>query len=109
MLMVGPQVSFIGEINACKRLVVEGSVDAQLQGCETVEVAETGLLQGHVRTENAEVRGRVEGELVVKKLLSIKEKGQVSGTTTYGELELARGGRLIGDVTARDVWAVLKD
>src|SRR5262245_5847850 len=27
MLMVGPQVSFIGEINACKRLVVEGSID----------------------------------------------------------------------------------
>jgi cytoskeletal protein CcmA (bactofilin family) len=99
-LMVGRQVSFIGVIKACKRLVVEGNVDANLQRCETVEVAETGLLQGQVGTDLAEVRGRFEGELVVKRRLTIKHNGQVSGTTTYREIEIERGGRIVGDVTA---------
>jgi cytoskeletal protein CcmA (bactofilin family) len=102
VLVVGPQVSFIGEINACRRLVVEGNVNAKLQGCENVEVAETGLLQGQVGADNAEVRGRVEGELLVKKRLTIRQKGQVSGRTTYGEIEIERGGKILGNIEARD-------
>ena len=102
VLVVGSQVSLVGEIKACRRLVVEGNVDANLQGCEKIEVAETGLLQGQIVTDYAEVRGRFEGELVVKKLLSIRDKGQVSGTTTYGEIEIAREGKIVGGVEARD-------
>jgi cytoskeletal protein CcmA (bactofilin family) len=102
VLMVGPQVSLVGEIKACRRLVVEGNVDANLQGCENIEVAETGLLQGQIVTDYAEVRGRFEGELVVKKLLSIRDKGQVYGTTTYGEIEISREGKIVGGVEARD-------
>jgi cytoskeletal protein CcmA (bactofilin family) len=102
VLVVGRQVSLVGEIKACRRLVVEGNVDANLQGCENIEIAETGLLQGQIVTDYAEVRGRFEGELVVKKLLSIRDKGQVSGTTTYGEIEIARAGKIVGGVEARD-------
>jgi cytoskeletal protein CcmA (bactofilin family) len=61
-----------------------------------VIVAETGLFNGHASTENADVRGRFEGELVVRKRLLIRAGGHVSGTITYGEIEIESGGKITG-------------
>jgi cytoskeletal protein CcmA (bactofilin family) len=101
-LIIGPEISFVGEIAACKRLVVDGMVEATLQRCQELVVGERGFLKGQARTETAEVHGRVEGELTVRKLLRIRAAGQVSGTTTYGEIEIERGGRIVGQLEARE-------
>jgi cytoskeletal protein CcmA (bactofilin family) len=44
------------------------------------------------------VRGRVEGDLVVYKRLLIRASGHVSGTITYGEIEIEVGGRISGTI-----------
>ena len=51
---------------------------------------------GHAATENADVRGRFEGQLVVRKRLLIRAGGHVSGTITYGEIEIESGGKITG-------------
>ena len=43
-----------------------------------------------------EVRGRIEGDLVVRKRLLIRAGGHVSGTITYGEIEIESGGKITG-------------
>ena len=101
-LIIGPETSFVGTITACKRLVVGGLVEATLSRCQEVIVGKSGFLKGQARTETAEVEGRVEGELTVRKLLRIRAAGQVSGTTTYGEIEIERGGRILGQTGARE-------
>jgi cytoskeletal protein CcmA (bactofilin family) len=102
LLIIGNQISFYGEIGACKRLVVEGNAEAKLEKCDEIAVAETGFLKGHICTENAEVSGRFEGDLVVRKRLLIRAKGHVTGTITYGELEVERGGKVVGTAEARE-------
>jgi len=102
MLIIGRQISFHGEISACRRLVVEGTAEAKLEQCQHIDVGETGFLKGHVGTENMEVSGRFEGDLVVRKLLLIRAKGHVAGTITYGEIEIERGGRVVGVTEARE-------
>ena len=101
-LIIGREISFVGDITACNRLVVDGLVEANLQRCQEVIIGKTGFFKGHARAETAEVNGRVEGELIVRKLLRIRTGGQVSGTTTYGEIEIERGGRIVGSAEARD-------
>jgi cytoskeletal protein CcmA (bactofilin family) len=101
-LIIGREISFIGQITACNRLVIEGIVEASLQGCQEVLIGETGFFKGQARTENAEVSGRMEGELIVRKRLLIRAAGHVSGTTTYGEIEIERGGRIVGETQARE-------
>lgn len=101
-LSIGPEISFVGEITACKRLVVDGIVEASVQRCQDVVVGKMGILKGQTRTENAEVSGRIEGDLAVRKLLLIRAAGHVSGTTTYGEIEIERGGRIVGQADARE-------
>ena len=97
-LVIGYGTSFSGQASACKRLLVHGNAEVKLDTCEELEVAETGFLKGQVSVENAEVRGRFEGDLLVRKRLLIRAGGQVYGTMTYGEIEIERGARFGGTV-----------
>jgi len=97
-LIIGQGISLTGEVNSCDRLVVEGSIHATLQTCQHVIIAETGVFNGHASTENADVRGRFDGDLVVRKRLLIRAGGHVSGTVTYGEIEIESGGGISGTI-----------
>src|SRR5438874_584648 len=63
-LIVGRGTSVSGEINSCNRLVVEGSVEANLQNCQHMEITETGTFNGNAALDDVEVSGRFEGDLV---------------------------------------------
>jgi cytoskeletal protein CcmA (bactofilin family) len=96
-LIVGRrEISLSGDIRSCNRLVVEGSVEATLHECREMEIAESGLFKGNAAIGQAEIRGQFEGELVVSKRLLIRASGHVSGTITYGEIEIERGGKVSG-------------
>jgi cytoskeletal protein CcmA (bactofilin family) len=99
-LIVGRGIVLSGEINSCDRLVVEGSVQANLQSCQHMMIAETGLFEGNASIDEAEVHGRFEGDLTVRKRLLIRASGQVSGTITYGEIEIEAGGQISGTIQA---------
>jgi len=97
-LIIGQGMSLVGEVSSCDRLIVEGSIQVTLQKCQHVIIAETGVFNGDASTENADVHGRFEGELVVRKRLLIRAGGHVSGTITYGEIEIEAGGVISGTV-----------
>jgi cytoskeletal protein CcmA (bactofilin family) len=97
-LIIGEGISLSGEVTSCDRLIVEGTIEAKLEKCQHVIVAETGVFNGNASTENADVRGRFQGELVVRKRLLIRAGGHVSGTITYGEIEIESGGKISGAI-----------
>jgi cytoskeletal protein CcmA (bactofilin family) len=97
-LTVGREISLSGEIASCDTLIVEGSVEANLQNCRDVDIAETGLFKGTAEIDNADVRGTFEGNLLVRKRLLIRAGGQVSGTIRYGQIEIELGGQISGEV-----------
>ena len=99
-LIVGREITLSGEINSCDRLIIEGSVEANLQNCHEVELAESGLFKGSATIDEIEVRGRFEGHLTVRKRLLIRATGRVSGTIRYGQIEIELGGQISGDVQA---------
>jgi len=100
-LIVGREITLSGEITSCDKLMVEGSVEANLTNCRDVDIAESGLFKGSAAIEEAEVRGRFEGNLVVRKRLLIKATGRVSGTIRYGQIEIECGGQISGDIQAQ--------
>ena len=69
-LIVGREITLSGEINSCDKLVIEGSVEANLQNCTEVELAESGLFKGSATIDEIDVRGRFEGTLTVRKRLA---------------------------------------
>jgi len=102
-LIVGQGISLSGEITACDRLVVEGSVQVTLNETRAIEIAESGrFTNGKAEVEDAEISGTYEGELTVRNRLLIRATGRVKGTVRYGELEIERGGKLSGTVSMID-------
>jgi cytoskeletal protein CcmA (bactofilin family) len=97
-LIVGREIALSGEITSCDRLVVEGSVEANLANCRDIDIADSGLFKGSASIEEAEIRGRFEGTLTVRKRLLIKATGKVVGTIRYGQIEIECGGQISGDV-----------
>jgi cytoskeletal protein CcmA (bactofilin family) len=106
-LIVGFEVLLSGEISSCDRLIIEGNVEANLHDCHDVDIAETGFFKGVASIDNAEVRGRFEGELVVRKRLLIRATGRVSGKIAYSDIEIEYGGKISGEVEARTGDAVV--
>ena len=100
-LIVGREISLSGEITSCDRLVVEGSVEANLANCRDIDIAESGLFKGSASIDDAEIRGRFEGTLTVRKRLLIRATGKVTGTVRYGQIEIECGGQISGDIQAQ--------
>ena len=99
-MIVGHGISLSGDIKSCNRLVVEGSLDGTLHDCGQMQIAEGGHFKGDASVEQGEVSGQFEGELVVSNRLSIRATGHVSGTITYGQIEIERGGKISGKIQA---------
>src|SRR5437764_11429908 len=97
-LLVGRGVSLSGEITTCERLTVEGNVEANLHECRDIDIAESGLFKGNATIDNAEIRGRFEGELTVRKRLLIRASGHVAGKIAYAEIEIEHGGNISGQI-----------
>ena len=61
----------------------------------------SGLFKGSATIDELEVRGRFEGNLIVRKRLLIRATGRVSGTIRYGQIEIECGGQISGDIQAQ--------
>lgn len=101
-LVVGPDIKLKGvEISDCDTLVVEGRVEATLDS-RILEIAENGVFQGTIAVDNAEIHGRFEGELTVRKMLVIQGTGKVAGKIRYAKIKVEEGAELSGDLAMLD-------
>ncbi len=98
-LTIGRGINMSGEIDACDRLMVEGTVEAALKGAKILEIADSGVFYGTVEIEEATIAGRFEGDITVNGRLTIKSTGIVTGSIAYRELEVEAGALLDGRMT----------
>ena len=97
-LVIGREIVLSGKIASCDRLVVEGQVEAKMKDCREIEIAETGAFKGQVEFDRADISGIFEGDLTARDHLVVRATGRITGKVRFGELEIERGGQIIGDV-----------
>jgi cytoskeletal protein CcmA (bactofilin family) len=101
-LVVGPEIKIKGvEISDCDTLVVEGRIEATLDS-RVLEITEHGVFQGTIAVDNAEIHGRFEGELTVRKQLVIHATGKCSGKIRYTKIKVEEGAEIAGEVSMLD-------
>lgn len=100
-LVVGREISLNGKIAACDKLVVEGSVEADLECCRQLDISPTGYFKGSAEIEEAEISGRFEGRLVSSKRLRVRATARITGSIEYAQIEIEPGGIISGDVRVR--------
>jgi cytoskeletal protein CcmA (bactofilin family) len=97
-LFVGVNIKLKGvEISDCDVLVIEGHVEATVQS-KVMQIAKPGTLKGTAMIDVAEVNGEFSGELTARSRLVVNGTGRVTGTIRYGQLIVAEGGEVSGDV-----------
>lgn len=95
-MIVGRGVSLSGDIRLCDRLIVGGNLEASIHECRELEVLSSGVFRGNATVATAEIRGSFEGDLVVRSRLVIRSGAHVSGSLTYGDLEIESGAEVAG-------------
>jgi len=101
-LVVGPDIKMKNaEISDCDTLVVEGRLEATLDS-RVLEIAENGVFQGTIAVDNADIHGRFEGELTVRKQLTIQKTAKVTGKIRYAKIKIEEGAELAGEINILD-------
>jgi len=96
-LHVGRGLKLEGRIQSCDTLVIEGDVKATIES-GTLTISESGDVSGEATVDEAEINGRFDGTLTVKKCLTINASGRVTGVVLYGELKVEQGGQISGEI-----------
>lgn len=86
-----------GEIRNGGRVEIHGYVEGQLHA-EAVVLQPGGRFYGLLEVDNAEINGATQGEIGVKNLLTIGPTGDVAGNIRYGQIAMAAGGVLSGEL-----------
>lgn len=100
-MVVGREIRLTGTIHDCDQLMIDGTVEADLADCDDLQIAESGLFKGVASIGDADIRGRLEGTLIVRNLV-IRATAKVTGRIRYVQLQIERGGQISGDVVAID-------
>ncbi len=97
-LVIGREIEVKGEIGSCQTLVVEGRLEASVV-VGSLQLAESGFVDGKAEVEDADIAGRFEGDLTVNGQLLLRPTARVNGSIRYGRIVIEAGGEISGEVS----------
>ena len=100
-VVIGNGVKLKGEISDADEVQVDGEADVTMN-TDNLVVGGTGNLKGAITSHNADVWGKLDGEVKVSGTLTIQEQGAVTGNVEYQSLQIKLGGQIKGDVKVSD-------
>ena len=96
-VVIGNGVKIKGEITDADEVQIDGHADV-IMNTDNLVVGGTGDLKGTITSHNADVWGKLDGEIKVGGTLTIQEQGYVFGNIEYNNLQIKLGGRIKGEV-----------
>ena len=97
VLIIREDTFLKGEIRNGGRIEVFGYVEGDIAG-DLLVVQPGGRCFGKVKVDSADVRGQLQGEILVRQLISIRGTGEVNGNVKYGRLAMEMGGTLTAEM-----------
>lgn len=94
---LGKGVTFKGEAKVPNKAVINGDFSGLLD-VQNLEIESNGVVTGNTKAEAVKVFGKLNAELTCRHLLTIESSGEVKGKLKYGEIEISRGGKVIGNI-----------
>ena len=100
-VVIGEGVNIKGEITNAEEVQIDGTADIFLK-TENINVGPKGILNGSLEAKNADIWGKVDGDLKISNTLTVQELGHVSGKIEYSQLQIKLGGNISGELTRID-------
>ena len=95
-----------GSIKASGNLRIDGQLKGSLVCQGRLVVGASGVIEGDVRCENAEIEGNLKANITVSDLLSLKSKAKVQGDIVTKKLAIEPGATFTGSCS---MGGVIKD
>lgn len=96
-LVVNEDMIIKGQIRNCAQLDVFGLVEGEVFA-EMIVIHPGGRFYGTAKAHDAEVQGTLEGRVLIKNLIHIKQSGTVVGDVRYGRISVEPGGNLSAEL-----------
>jgi cytoskeletal protein CcmA (bactofilin family) len=93
-------VTFSGSLAAADKIIIHGTGEGDVAAHELL-VSGNGTIRGHVRVERADIHGKVLEKIEARECLLLRRSGRIEGTAVYGEIEIEKGGVLVGRASER--------
>ena len=100
-VIIGDGVTLKGEITDAHEVQIDGVADIVLK-TDNLTVGSNGKLKGTIETENADIWGKIEGDIKVTNTLTIQELGAASGKIEYAKLQIKLGGDVSGELSKKE-------
>jgi cytoskeletal protein CcmA (bactofilin family) len=95
-----------GSIKARGNLRIDGKLTGSMECQGRVVIGASGLVEGEIRCENAEIEGSIKANIVVSDLLSLKSTAKVQGDIVTKKLAIEPGATFTGSCS---MGGVVKD
>lgn len=97
VLIIREDTYLKGEIRNAGRIEVYGYLEGDVAG-DLVIVHPGGRCFGRLKVDTADIRGALQGDIIVRQLITIRGTGEVVGNVKYGKLAMELGGQLTAEM-----------
>ena len=106
--MIAHGTVFEGDLKSEGDFRIEGTIKGTLITKGKVVIGNTGLLEGSLNCNNADVEGQIKGKLVVSETLSLRASAHVDGDVQTGKLAVEPGATFNANCQMKDAVKALK-
>ena len=94
-----------GNVNSAKSIRVDGKVKGSIVCAGRVVIGKTGVVEGEVDCDSADVEGTLNATITVSGLLELKATAVINGDSQVGKLKVDPGAEINGKI---DMGGTLK-
>ena len=106
--MIAHGTVFEGDLKSEGDFRIEGTIKGTLITKGKVVIGNTGLVEGSLNCNNADVEGQIKGKLVVSETLSLRASAHVDGDVQTGKLAVEPGATFNAHCQMKDAVKALK-
>lgn len=89
--VISRETHITGDITAQGNIRIEGTVDGMVKSTSKVVIGDSSTIKGNIVSAEAEISGKVEGEVVCSDLLFLKKTAFINGNITTQKLVVENG------------------
>jgi cytoskeletal protein CcmA (bactofilin family) len=106
--IIGPGTVITGDINTNGDVRVDGTLNGKLIVKGKLVLGSTGLIDGEVTCQNADISGAIKGKISVSELLSLKGTARINGDIITNKLAIEPGANFTGSCSMGGVVKEIK-
>jgi cytoskeletal protein CcmA (bactofilin family) len=106
---IGAGTTIKGDIISNEAIRIDGTLEGSLTTKGKLVIGATGIIEGEVVCQNADVWGTVRGQVTVSELLSLKATARINGDINTSKLAIEPGAVFTGACSMGGVIKDIKD